>query len=75
MNIESKVIAIVSEQSGISIRKINRETTDKDLDMDSLDQVEVIMALEEEFSIEIPDEDAEHMTTVGNMIDYIIRKN
>ena len=50
------------------------EATFKDLDADSLDLVEFVMALEEEFGIEIPDEDAEKILTVGKALDYIKEK-
>lgn len=59
MDIYEKVVAIVAEQLGISTDDITAETTLEDLNADSLDVVEVIMALESEFHMEIPDEDAE----------------
>ena len=57
MDIYEKVVAIVAEQLGISTDDITAETTLEDLNADSLDVVEVIMALESEFHMEIPDED------------------
>ena len=70
--IETKVIEIVSEQMGVDKAQITRETHFiNDLNADSLDTVELVMALEEEFGMEIPDEDAEKITTVGEAVKYI----
>ncbi len=70
--IEQKVIDIVAEQMGVDKAEITRDTSFiNDLNADSLDTVELVMALEEEFEIEIPDEDAEKITTVQQAIDYI----
>ena len=72
MSVEERVIEIVSEQMGVSKDQVTRETSFvNDLGADSLDTVELVMALEEEFEIEIPDEDAEKITTVQQAIDYI----
>ncbi|MCR4442350.1 MAG: acyl carrier protein [Peptococcaceae bacterium] len=71
MNIFEKVKSIVAEQLGVEAADITLETTFDDLNADSLDVVELIMALEEEFDIEIPDEDAEKIKTVGDAVDYI----
>lgn len=73
--IKEKVIYIISEQLGV--RKDPLEETTllvDDCGMDSLDAVELGMALEEEYGIEIPDEDAEKIKTVGEAIDYIEAK-
>lgn len=71
-SVADKVKKIIAEQLGVSEDQI---TTDakfiEDLGADSLDQVELIMALEEEFGADIPDEDAEKMTTVGKAVEYI----
>ena len=64
-------MAIVAEQLGISTDDITAETTLEDLNADSLDVVEVIMALESEFHMEIPDEDAEKIKTVGALAEYV----
>ena len=74
-DIESRVIEIVSEQMGVDKAEITRETTFvNDLNADSLDTVELVMAFEEEFGAEIPDEDAEKLTSVGAVIDYLKSK-
>ncbi|MEG0133532.1 MAG: acyl carrier protein [Clostridium sp.] len=67
-----KVKAKIAEQLSIDEDEITMEAGFvDDLGADSLDIVELIMALEEEFDIEIPDEDAEKITTVGDVVDYI----
>jgi acyl carrier protein len=67
----NKIKHIVADQLGVGEDEIKLETSFEDLNADSLDIVELIMALEEEFDIEIPDEDAEKMTTVGAAVDYV----
>ncbi len=74
MNIFEKVKAIVTEQLGVDAEEVALETSFDDLNADSLDVVELIMALEEEFDIEIPDEDAEKIKTVGDAVNYIKEK-
>ncbi|MCH2120696.1 MAG: acyl carrier protein [Planctomycetota bacterium] len=70
--IEPRVIEIVAEELSVEKDKIRRETTFiQDLGADSLDIVELVMALEEEFDINIPDDQAEKITTVGEAIDHI----
>ena len=70
--IEPRVIEIVAEELSVEKDKIRRETTFiQDLGADSLDIVELVMALEEEFDINIPDDQAEKITTVGESIDHI----
>ena len=67
-----KVKKIVVDQLGVEESEISMESSFiDDLGADSLDIVELIMALEEEFDIEIPDNDAEKITTVGDAVDYI----
>ncbi|MFH1062740.1 MAG: acyl carrier protein [Candidatus Omnitrophota bacterium] len=75
MAVEDKVKAIIVDQLGVKAEEVtsNASFVD-DLGADSLDTVELVMALEEEFGIEIPDEDAEKMTTVGEAIKYIASK-
>jgi acyl carrier protein len=69
----NKVVDIISQHLEIVNReKISMETTfQQDLNADSLDLVEIIMALEEEFELEIPDEAAEKMSTIGDVIRYV----
>ena len=74
--IESKVKSIIAEQLGVKPEEVTPQASFiDDLGADSLDTVELIMALEEEFNIEIPDEDAEKMTCVGDAIKYIDGKS
>ena len=71
-NIEQRVKKIVAEQLGVNEADIKNESNFvDDLGADSLDTVELVMALEEEFECEIPDEDAEKITTVQHAIDYV----
>jgi len=71
-NIEQRVKKIVAEQLGVKEEEIKNESSFvDDLGADSLDTVELVMALEEEFETEIPDEDAEKITTVQQAIDYV----
>ncbi|OPX55257.1 acyl carrier protein [Oceanospirillum multiglobuliferum] len=71
--IEERVKKIVSEQLGVKEEEItNASSFVDDLGADSLDTVELVMALEEEFETEIPDEDAEKITTVQEAIDYVV---
>ena len=72
-NIEERVKKIVAEQLGVKEEDVKPESSFvEDLGADSLDTVELVMALEEEFETEIPDEDAEKLTTVQVAIDYIV---
>lgn len=73
--IAEKVKAIVAEQLGVKIDEVKEDAKFiDDLGADSLDTVELVMALEEEFGEEIPDEDAEKLTTVGEAIKYVTEK-
>jgi acyl carrier protein len=70
--VEEKVKKIIVEQLGVEDEDVTADASFvEDLGADSLDTVELVMAFEEEFGIEIPDEDAEKITTVQNVIDYI----
>ena len=71
--VEERVKKIVAEQLGVNEAEIKNESSFvDDLGADSLDTVELVMALEEEFEMEIPDEEAEKITTVQQAIDYIV---
>ncbi len=71
-NIEERVQKIVIEQLGVKEEEVTKEASFvDDLGADSLDTVELVMALEEEFECEIPDEEAEKITTVQQAIDFI----
>jgi len=71
-NVEQRVKKIVAEQLGVNEAEIKNESSFvEDLGADSLDTVELVMAFEEEFGIEIPDEDAEKITRVKEAIEYI----
>lgn len=72
LTIESKVKKVIAEKLGIEESSIKNDASFiDDLGADSLDTVELVMALEEEFGCEIPDEEAEKITTVQKAIDYI----
>lgn len=76
MDTFDKVKEIIIDKLGVEEGNISKEASFvDDLGADSLDTVELIMELEEEFGIEIPDEDAESITTVGAAVDYIDGKN
>jgi len=75
MALEDKVKDIIVEQLGVSADQVKPEASFiEDLGADSLDTVELVMAFEEEFGAEIPDEDAEKLTTVGNVVAYLKSK-
>ena len=72
MSIEERVKKIIVDQLGVKAEDVKPEASFiEDLDADSLDTVELVMALQEEFDIEIPDEEAEKITTVQSAIDYV----
>lgn len=71
-DIVERVKKIIAEQLGVELEKVTNEASFvEDLGADSLDTVELVMALEEEFETEIPDEEAEKITTVQLAVDYI----
>lgn len=73
--VADRVRAIIAEQLGVKLEEVTDAASFvEDLGADSLDTVELVMALEEEFGIEIPDEDAEKMSAVGEAIKYIETK-
>lgn len=72
MSVEERVKNIIVEQLGVDTAQVTEHAKFvEDLGADSLDTVELVMALEEEFSIEIPDEDAEKIGSVGDAVKYI----
>ena len=74
--IKERVIRIVCDQLGVNKDQVTRNTSfQEDIGADSLDIVELVMELEEEFSITIPDEEAEKIKTVGEAIDYIQKES
>ncbi len=75
MEVTEQVKQIIVEQLGVDPQEVTMEASFiNDLGADSLDTVELVMALEEKFNIEIPDEDAEKLDTVGKAIEYINKK-
>jgi acyl carrier protein len=71
-SIEEKVKDIIVEQLGVNPEQVNPTASFiEDLGADSLDTVELVMAFEEEFGVEVPDEDAEKLQTVGDVVKYI----
>lgn len=72
MDIQAKVKELIVSQLGVDADKVTMDASFvDDLGADSLDVVELVMALEEEFGVEIPDEDAEKIATVKNAVDYM----
>lgn len=72
MAIADKVKNIIADQLGVDVEEVTQDASfTDDLGADSLDIVELVMAFEEEFDIEIPDDDAEQIATVKNAVDYI----
>ncbi len=75
-NLEERVKKIIIEQLAVDLAEVTPQAQFvQDLGADSLDTVELVMALEEEFDIEIPDEDAEKIKTVGEAVRYITEKS
>ncbi len=71
-NIEAKVKSIIADQLGVGEDEIKPESSFiEDLGADSLDIVELVMAMEEEYEVEIPDEEAENIKTVGDAVNYV----
>lgn len=70
--IESKIKTVIAEELGVDVSKVVPEASfTEDLGADSLDNVELVMMLEEQFGIEIPDEEAQKILTVGDVITFI----
>ncbi len=75
MSVQEKVRSIIAEQLGVKVEEVTPQAKFiDDLGADSLDTVELVMALEEEFGVEIPDEEAEKLVTVGDALKYIEEK-
>lgn len=75
MSVEDKVKDIIAEELGVEREKLTNEASFmEDLGADSLDQVELVMAFEKEFDIDIPDEEAEKLRTVGDALKYLHEK-
>ncbi|MCS6997903.1 MAG: acyl carrier protein [Aquificaceae bacterium] len=75
MDLEQRIREIIADQLGVEVDKLNPNARFvEDLGADSLDVVELVMAFEEEFGIEIPDEDAEKIRTVGDVLNYLREK-
>ena len=71
----TKVKAVVAEKLNVGEDQVTEDAKFvEDLGADSLDQVELIMALEDEFALKIPEEDAEKLTTVGSAVNYVLKK-
>jgi acyl carrier protein len=71
-SIEDKIRDIIVDQLGVNADQVTKEARFiEDLSADSLDTVELVMAFEEEFSIEVPDEEAEKLQTVGDVVAYV----
>lgn len=71
----TKVKTVVAEKLNVGEDQVTEEAKFvEDLGADSLDQVELIMALEDEFELKIPEEEAEKLTTVGSAVDYVLKK-
>jgi acyl carrier protein len=72
MNIEQEIKEIIAKQFGVAIDSLSGETNfNKDLGADSLDTVEIVLAIEDKFSIEILDSNAEKILTIGDVVKYV----
>ena len=72
MSVEQNLFGIIAKQLGIGTDEISYKSNFmKDLGADSLDTIEIVMSIEEEFSIEIPDHEVEQMETVGSVLNYL----
>ncbi|NMA92326.1 MAG: acyl carrier protein [Firmicutes bacterium] len=71
MDIKEKIKSVIADQLEIEIDKLTMETTFEEIDADSLDIVELVMTLEEEFDLEISDEEIENIKSVGDVAKYI----
>ncbi len=71
MDVFAKVKTLVAEQLAIEEEEVSLKTTFEDIDADSLDVVELVMSIEEEFEMEISDEEVEKIRTIGDIVEYI----
>jgi acyl carrier protein len=71
VSVQDKVRSIIADQLEVGIDSLTMETTFEEIDADSLDIVELVMALEEEFELEISDQEIENIKTVGDIVKYI----
>lgn len=74
MDYKNKIKEIVANQLGVNEEEITNSTTFADVNADSLDVVEVIMAIESEFDIELADDEVEELKSIGDLTDYVVRK-
>ncbi len=74
MDVFGKVKTLVAEQLAIEEEEISLKTTFEDIDADSLDVVELVMSIEEEFELEISDEEVEKIRTIGDIVKYIEKR-
>lgn len=70
-----KIRNIIADQLGVDSNEITESTTFEDLGVDSLDLFQILISLEEEFGVEIPNEDAENIKTIQDVVDYIKERN
>jgi acyl carrier protein len=74
MSVQDKVKGIIADQLEVEVASLTLETTFEEIDADSLDIVELVMALEEEFELEISDQEVENVKTVGDVVRFIESK-
>lgn len=70
-----KIRNIIADQLGVDVNEITESTTFEDLGVDSLDLFQILISLEEEFGVEIPNEDAENIKTIQDVVNYIKERN
>lgn len=72
--ITKEVVAVIAEQLNKPVTAINTKSTFEELGLDSLDRVELVMKLEEQYGIEMSDQDAESLHTIDQVVDYLVNK-
>ena len=76
MELQEKIVKLISDATKVDAANINGETSFvDDLNLDSLDMVELMMKMEDEFGVEIPEDDAENLKTIGDITKYLEAKN